>query len=354
VSIAIRVIGAAWLHQILSLNGTFHTPWMDSNPNLIPAAWNWLWLFNAWDSLQFPRIAMYGYVHPNYVYLPAYPILILLAGRLIGDFWLGAFLIAQIFALASILVFQLLAEQYMQPGEAMYAALLMATFPFISVFTTLSYSEPVFLFFTISSWYLYKKGNVGLSSLMAGVASVTRIYGVAIILSILLDMVKWKRYRKLLSLAVPAAFLCSWLVFCYFSSGDLFASWTDERYWQKGDVGDGFKIVQAVLNNGIGGILSCCAGLDPIIFWSVGLFIILIVMTWHVDSPLWIYSAILSSVLVFTTSYYVSILRYLAFIFPIWLNIRVKNAWVVTVCLCALLPMIIVVWLYAIAVSFIG
>jgi 4-amino-4-deoxy-L-arabinose transferase-like glycosyltransferase len=327
---------------------------MNSNPDLIPGAWNWLWLFNAWDSLQFPRIAMYGYVHPNYVYLPAYPILIFLVGKLTGDFWFGAFLIAQTFALASIVVFQLLAEHYMQPREALYASLLMATFPFVSVFTTLSYSEPVFLFFTISSWYLYKKGKIGLSSLMAGIASMTRIYGAAIILPMLLDMVKLKRYRKLAFLIIPVALLSSWFIFCYFSSGDPFASWTDEKYWQKGELGEGFKIIQAGVTNGIGGILTCCAGIDPTIFWSLALFVILIVMTWHVDRPLWIYSAALSSVLVFTTSYYVSLLRYLAFIFPIWLSIRVKSPWVVTVCLCALLPMIIVVWLYAIAVSFVG
>jgi hypothetical protein len=354
VAIAIRVLGAAWLFHVLSPDGVFHTPWMDSNPNLIPARWSWLWLFNAWDSLQFTRIAMWGYVHPNYVYLPGYPIFILFAGRMIGDYWFGAFLITQIFALGSIVVFQLLAEQYMKPEEALYATILMASFPFISVFMTLSYSEPLFFFSTLSSWYLYKKGSIRSSSVLAGLASVTRIYGLAIVLPIFLDMLNLKRYRKLFYLAIPEAFLASWLLFCYFSSGNPFVSWTDESYWQRGGIGDGIKILQAILHHGIRGLLDCCSGLDPTIFWALSLFVILIVLCWTLDRSLWVYAIFVSVVLVFTTTYYVSLLRFLAFIFPIWLSIRIRNPWIVSACVIVLMPMIMIVWLYTIAVTFVG
>jgi hypothetical protein len=354
VIITIRVLGAVWLYQILSTAGTFHTPWMDSNPSMIPARSSWLWLFNAWDSLQFTRIALFGYVNPNYVYLPGYPILIYIAGRLTGDYWFGAFLIAQMFGIGSVVVFQLLAEQYMESDEALCASLLMATFPFISVFTTLSYSEPLFLFSTLSTWYLYKKERILSSVLLAGIASVTRIYGFLIVLPILFDLFKSKRYRQLLYLSIPAAFLGSWLLYCYLSTGDWFVSWTDEKYWQMGGVGDGIKIMQAISHYGIQGLIKCCAGLDPTIFWSFGLFVILIAISWRVDHSLWTYAVAVSGLLVFTTTYYISLLRYLAFIFPIWLSIRVKNPWVVAICIIILVPMIMIVWLYAIAVTFVG
>ncbi|MGD0424926.1 MAG: hypothetical protein ABSA92_15945 [Candidatus Bathyarchaeia archaeon] len=54
-ALGIRIVGAAWLYQTLTVNRRFHTPLMDANPNLIPAAWGWLWLFNAFDSLHFVR-----------------------------------------------------------------------------------------------------------------------------------------------------------------------------------------------------------------------------------------------------------------------------------------------------------
>ena len=350
----IRVLGAVWLFKILSPGGIFHTPWMDSNPGMIPANWSWLWLFNAWDSLQFTRIALFGYVHPNYVYLPAYPIMILFTGRLTGDYWFSAFLIAQVFTAASLVMFQLVAEQYMGSKEALCASLLMATFPFVSVFTTLSYSEPVFFFSTLSAWFLYKRGRVLSSSLMAGLASVTRIYGILIVLPMLVDLIKSKRYHGLSYLTIPVASLGSWFLYCYLSTGDWFVSWTDEKYWQKGGVGDGIKILQAVSQHGIQGLINCCAGLDPTIFWSISLFIILVALTWRVDRRLWIYTVAVSGLLVFTTTYYISLLRYLAFIFPVWLSIRVKSPWIVAVSVAILLPMIFIVWLFTIAITFVG
>jgi hypothetical protein len=150
------------------------------------------------------------------------------------------------------------------------------------------------------------------------------------------------------------AFLGAWLLYCYVSTGDWFVSWTDEKYWQKGGVGDGIRILQAISQHGIQGLVKCCAGLDPTIFWSISIFVILVAVTWPVDRPLWIYTVAVSGLLVFTTTYYVSLLRYLAFIFPIWLTIRVKNPWIVAVTIIILVPMIIVMWLYTIAVTFVG
>jgi hypothetical protein len=123
---------------------------------------------------------------------------------------------------------------------------------------------------------------------------------------------------------------------------------------ERGGVRDGIKIFQAILQHGIQGLVSCCAGLDPTIFWALSLFVILIVICWRVDHSLWIYAVTVSGLLVLTTTYYVSLLRYLAFIFPIWLSIRVRNPLVVAVCILVLVPMIMIVWLYTIAVTFVG
>jgi len=352
----IRIIGAAWLYQTLTIDGRFHTPWMDANPNLIPAPLSWPWLFNAWDSLQFPRIAMYGYFHPNYVYLPGYPILILLAGRLTGNFWFGAFLITQLFALGSIVVFQLLAEEYMPSNQALYATLLMTAFPYISVFTTLGYSEAIFFFSTLSAWYFYKKGRILSSALLTGLASITRIYGLLILLPMILDIIKTKQHRRVLYLTIPLVFVSAWLFFCYLSTGDPFVSWTDEKYWYiyTGGVGNGIQIAEGFLQHGLRGLMNCCGVLDPSIFWALSLFVILIVLTWKVDRLLWVYAATVSGILLLSTSYSLSLLRYLAFIFPIWLNIRVKNRLVVAIGVGILVLLTIVVWLYTIALTFVG
>lgn len=119
VVVGIRAIGAVWLYHLLSTGGEFHTAWMDANPRLIPewnpilnpsSSSNWLWLFNAWDSPHFQLIAQSGYAHPDYAYLPAYPLLIRFVALLAGNYWFAGFVVAQAFALGSVLMFQLLAE----------------------------------------------------------------------------------------------------------------------------------------------------------------------------------------------------------------------------------------------------
>lgn len=354
-----RVIGAVWLFDLLSTDGVLHTSWMDFYGNTIASRSSWLWLFNAWDSFNFGLIAVAGYGHPNYVYLPGYPILIHFVGVLVGDYWLGAFLVTQIFALASIVVFQLLAEEYMHPREAMFATLLMATFPYISVFTTLGYSEAVFLFSSISSWYFYKKKRIGTSFLLAGLTSVTRIYGFAIVLPMFLNIVKSKQYRKLLYLAIPLLFIGSWLLFCNIATGDPFVSWTDESYWKtwaNGQPGIRYGLVQSILVEGLRGIVVCCAGgnaFDPAILISIAFVAYLIVKTWQVDRLLWAYAVSLFSILLFAATL-ISIVRFVVFIFPIWLTVKVKNPLIVAICVAVFIPIFLVMWLYAVVRNFIG
>jgi len=361
IAAAIRGIGAVWLYHLLSLGGEFHTAWMDANPRLIPewspilnpsTSSNWLWLFNAWDSLHFQLIAQLGYSFPDYVYLPGYPIFIRMVGFMVGNYWLGGFLVAQIFALASLVVFQLLAEQYMQPREALCATLLMATFPYISVFTILGYSEAVFLFSTIATWYFYKKGQIGTSSLLAGLASITRIYGLAIVLPMCLDIVRSKNYRKLLYLAIPVAFVASWFLFCYASTGDPFASWTDEK-WFTSNIDSKDGLVQTILSQALKGVIGCCT-LDPGILIAVGLFAYLVVKTWQVDGSLSIYAVTVFASVTSTATNHLALLRFLTFLFPVWLTIKVRNLVVVAGCIAFFVPVTLLLWLYAINVTFIG
>lgn len=359
VATGVRGIGVALFFRLLATQGKISTPWMKIYGwNTIPNSSNWLWLFNAWDSFNFGLIATYGYQHPNYSYLPAYPLLIHLTGFLAGDYWFAGFLVTQIFALASLVMFQLTSELYMEPKEALCATLLMATFPFIIVFTTLGYSESLFFFATISSWYFYKKERLITSSLLAGVASVTRIYGIVILIPILLDMLKTRSWR-LRYFAIPAALIATWLIYCFISTGDPFASWTDENYWRvwaNGDTGIRYGLVPTILFQGLRGIVVCCAGgnsFDPAILVSVGLFIYLISKIWRVDKLLWTYAISLFSLMIFTAPI-ISVLRYLAFIFPIWLTVRLKNPLIVSICIAVFIPVTLVLWLYALLRNFIG
>ena len=358
VVIAIRVVGAFWFyHFMITPSSGVRFAWLDVNRRLLPAGSNWLFLFNGGDSFQFSSIAMFGYAYGRYPFLPGYPILIRFAGLFVGNYWFGAFLVTQVFALGSIVMFQLLAEQYMQPSEALFATLLMATFPYISVFTTLGYSEAMFLFTTIGAWYFYKKDRFLISAVLAGIASVTRIYGVAIALPILIDIVKSGRYRKLFALLIPLAFICSWLLYCYLSSGDPLASWTEEHavYAVGGAGGANFGLWQTVWAQLSGGPGTWgTGGLDPAVLVAFVLFAFLTVRIWEIDRLLWVYTAVVFGSLTFVVVSHITLLRYMAFIFPIWLTVKTRKPVVVVVCLAFFIPISLLLWLYAITVFFVA
>lgn len=354
-----RITGALWLYHLLSAGGQFHTVWLNANPSLflqgypsVPIATsNWLWLFNAWDSPHFLLIAMSGYLHPQYVFLPGFPIMIRVFGFfLLGNYPLGAFVASQIFALASIVMFQLVAEQYMSSKVATYATMLMATFPYIFVFTTLAYSESLFLFSTIATWYLYKKDLPLASSLMAGIASITRIYGVTILLPIMLDIIRSRNHRRLVYVLFPIGILAVWATYCYIATGNPFASWTDESYWV---FDTKLGLVQTVLSQVLWGLQGCCT-LDPGILVSVAFFGYLIIMTWKLDRDLGAYSLAVFIAILFVVIDHLSILRFFSFLFPIWLTVRIRNPIIATVCIALFISVSILIWYYAIALTFVG
>ncbi len=242
----------------------------------------------------------------------------------------------------------------MTPTEALLATLLMATFPFVAVFTTLAYTETVFLFSTVSTWYFCKKGRIGVSSLLAGLASVTRIYGFAIIIPVFLDIVRRRRYRELLYLAIPVACIGSWLLFCYISTGDAFASWTDERLQFSSFSGGGnayySSLIQTILFQLSRGVPPTY--LDPAVLASVLLFAYLVARVWEVDRLLWTYAAILVTALILAVWSHISLIRFLSFIFPIWLTVKVKNPVVVAICIALFVPATLLLWMYTLTVFF--
>jgi len=263
-----------------------------------------------------------------------------LAGCVSGD---------QTFAAASIVLFQLTAEIYMPPRAALYSTLLMATFPYILVFTTLGYSEAVFFFATISAWYFYKRGKLPISAALAGLASITRIYGIIILLPVLLNMWRAKKIN-LYYFIVPVAMLAAWGLYCFISVGDALASLTEESAWIQSGVNYG--LVPSILYQDFHALLSNY-GFDPAVLFAVALLPFLILRVWDVDRSLFAYTVTLFVMLILTAPV-MSLLRYTSFIFPIWLTARVKNAWVTVLCMALFIPFALALWFYALTTYFIG
>jgi hypothetical protein len=356
-AVVLRLLGAAWIFSVLNRDGSFQTHWMDVwlVPSLAegfrgPPRSSWLYLFHAWDSGFYVSIARNGYYHPAYAFLPGYPSLIALFGWIVRDYWIAAFLVSLLFGLGSLLIFQRIAESYMNKKEAVLATLLFAAVPQVALFTTLAYSEGVFLFASLSAWYMYRKGRMLAASLFAALAALTKSYGLFIIIPLAADILRGRKHVRLLYLLLPTAAFLSWLLYCYAATGNPLASWTDESYWMQSGIQ--FGLLQTILSSNLSrGLIS--ESFTPDLLLLVAFFGYLAFRSWTVDKILSTYAITLFVVLVFIAPTN-SLVRYLSFIFPVWLNIRLSSSLVVLLCLALFVPLTLVMWLSALQRLFIG
>ena len=207
------------------------------------------------------------------------------------------------------------------------SALLLAFSPYLFVFTTVAYSESLFLFFTLGTWLLLKKGKLFGASVLAAVSPLTRIMGILIVLPIIYASFKQKTHRvrnTILSL-LPVASLAVWFAGLGFSTGDFFAPLHTSEWSQlysfrtlltEGIPRFGFKAMfeapyqQSPIHS---------HWLLPIAVVSALIFpLLLFHRTWKIDKSLWIYGvAGYAGILCFGAL--VSTPRFVSVLFPLWI-----------------------------------
>jgi hypothetical protein len=290
------------------------------------AAQSWIYLFSAWDTGHYVDIAANWYRYPKYVFFPAYPVLCRLIGMITDDFWLSAFLVSFTFGLASIPIFQLVCEHYMSRRDAFMSTLLAMTFPYVFLFTTVSYTESLFLFSTLLAWHFYLRRRLVASATAATVATLTKTYGIAIVIPIAISLIDERKPRKILSIALPGAALFGWMCYLYLRTGDAVAFLTQQAYWDA-QIGTGYESPRKYLTSLLDLFLGASKSIPRLNFtgiaFEVALFGYLIFNVFGTAAPLGVYSIVLYLGLLCFGNLY-SYPRYLAFIFPVWLTAQRK------------------------------
>jgi hypothetical protein len=139
--------------------------------------------YQQWDANLYVNYAQHGLFSGqsapnNAAFLPGYPIL-LAAVHLIVRNWLDAALLISLVAdcAAAMLLNRM--------SGTTRAGLFLVTAP-AAVFLAVGYSEPVFLAFAIGAWYTAERGNWPSAALLAAMAGLTRIDGLALIPALVL------------------------------------------------------------------------------------------------------------------------------------------------------------------------
>ena len=241
--LSLKLFVSAWVYYLVVQYsaGTFQTFWMinaRASGSLAGGAPSWPFLFQGWDSGFYVFIANSGYKFSLYAFLPGYPGLIRLVSYLLRDSWAAAALVALTAGVLWVPVFLKVAECYLPEQDAFEATILAATSPYVFVFTTVAYTEGLFLLATVSAWYLHLKGRYLLASVFVAFASLTREYGILLLIPMLLKDLERKGriviIQVLLSYLIPIAALVGWVAYLKVETGSWLAIVQSELNWVGG------------------------------------------------------------------------------------------------------------------------
>jgi len=316
-----KIVVAIFIYYRLSILGDFHTQWMSEWSDVGPKQ-DWLYLFSAWDTGFYVQIAENWYFHPAYAFFPAYPSVIKIFSFVIKDSWLSAFILSFGLGLACVPAFQALAEEYLSKTGAFVSTMTMAFFPYVFLFSTVAYTESLFLLSTICSWYFYKKNKLIRASFAACIASLTKMYGVFIIIPVIVDIIYRRNFRKTAYMSFPVFVLFGWLLYLFNTTGDWLIFMSSQSYWI--ELGMEFNWIQSYLMPLLDFNIWMIPQSHYLLIAFLAIFGYLIFDTFSIDWRLGIYALTMYfSLLLFSN--FMSLPRFFSFIFPIWLNPRLRN-----------------------------
>jgi len=141
-------------------------------------------VFELYDSIHYINMAKSGYTEPSlYAFFPLYPIFIKLLYFIIPSYQISGALISNISSFLSLLLINELTKDKNNLGN-----IICFIFSPILAFTSIVYTESLFLLLTLLGYYLYKKDKYFLSSIIVGLSILTRNSGIILWGAIGLDM----------------------------------------------------------------------------------------------------------------------------------------------------------------------
>ena len=194
------------------------------NYGISPGFFSWA----NFDGEHYLSISIHGYKYLEQAFFPVYPMLISFFANPISSDLLSAaifsiligLLISNItFFFSLIFLWKLIRIDYSQK-IAYLTLILILLFPTSFYFGAL-YNESLYLLFSVLSFYFIRKGMLVKASILGGIASATRIFGLILFPSFILEAMKQKiPYSKIAWLILIPTGLGLYMFYQYFSVGD--------------------------------------------------------------------------------------------------------------------------------------
>ncbi len=224
-------------------------PRLDLYPAQLPDSFlpghPWLDGWARWDAAHYVAIADLGYGHPDsssnnggYGFLPIFPLLMRLLGNLpgvepsSGAYALSGIVAANVFLFIAVGLFALLARRTLSRQVTFSAVTLLVLLPY-SFFFSAAYSESLFLLICVGVFLLADHQRWPAAGALAGLASATRIAGLALAPALLYGA--WKSgvrgWRLIASGLLPASGFIFWSLYVWWKTGDAGAYFTSQAEW---------------------------------------------------------------------------------------------------------------------------
>lgn len=141
-------------------------------------------IFELYDATHYIEMARSGYSSPFlYAFFPLYPILIKFVTLLIPSYQISGALISNICSFLSLLILD-----DMTKDKENFWYIICFVFSPILAYTSIVYTESLFMLLTLLGYYLYKKDKYILSAIVVGLSILTRNSGIILWGAIGLDM----------------------------------------------------------------------------------------------------------------------------------------------------------------------
>jgi hypothetical protein len=185
-----------------------------------PLVWGW----SNFDGEHFTSIALYGYKNLQQFYFPLYPLLIRFVSALFGQelinyVWSGIFISNIALLLALFGLYKLARLDYSEKISKL-TVILILFFP-TSFYFGAVYTESLFLALAVWSFYLFRKNEFLLASILAMFASGSRAVGITLLPAFLIGMFVNQKplKRDLLSLFLIPIGLLSYIYYLIINWG---------------------------------------------------------------------------------------------------------------------------------------
>lgn len=230
---------------VILFNSSLHSAHPSFLHSLLPA-WQNPFSHGGWDTQWYIDIAQRGYAWRNpagttpAAFFPLYPVLIRTVETVTHRSWLlSALIVSNASFLGALIYLWKLVIWEFNERVAGRTLLYISVFP-TALFFFAGYSESLFLFLTVASFFHLRRKQWLAAGVFAALASATRVTGVLLLLPLLYEYARAYNFsprqmvtRGAINLVLAPCGLLVFMLYLYYMVGDAFAFSHGQAAWQK-------------------------------------------------------------------------------------------------------------------------